>query len=177
MKIIECKNCGSERVEIRKQILNNGAAQYWYQCLSCGEKCGSALKHEFVRKQLGSLDKADLFDQYLLEVKQREYWDKRQREAQSRQADYQLEKAAQDAIWWAQYNEYLTTEKWRDKRRRVLERDDYMCQACLKRHATDVHHLTYERVFNEPLFDLVSVCTPCHEELHPHMKEGKRHEI
>ena len=33
-------------------------------------------------------------------------------------------------------------------------------------NATQAHHLIYERVFDEPLFDLISICTPFHEKLH-----------
>tara|TARA_R110002020_G_scaffold50858_7_gene144124 strand:+ start:982 stop:1383 length:402 start_codon:yes stop_codon:yes gene_type:complete len=77
--------------------------------------------------------------------------------------------------WWARYNKYLKSPVWAEKRRRVMERDNHLCQACCKRPAEQVHHLTYERVCNEPLFDLISICVICHNELHPHMKE--RNEI
>lgn len=78
------------------------------------------------------------------------------------------EKQIQEANdkWWADYNEYLNTQQWKDKRLRVLNRDNYVCQACLINKSVDVHHLTYIRVFKEPLFDLVSVCKECHENIH-----------
>ena len=68
--------------------------------------------------------------------------------------------------WWQGYGRYLETDEWRNKRRRVLDRDGGMCQACLIRTAEQVHHLTYKRVFHEPLFDLISVCRVCHYALH-----------
>jgi 5-methylcytosine-specific restriction endonuclease McrA len=68
--------------------------------------------------------------------------------------------------FWINYKEYLKSERWQNKRLKVLERDKYLCQACLRNKATQAHHLTYERVFDEPLFDLISICTPCHEKLH-----------
>jgi hypothetical protein len=71
-----------------------------------------------------------------------------------------------DTAFWNNYKEYLNSQKWYNKRNKVLERDKYLCQACLKNKAIQVHHLTYERVFDEPLFDLVSICLPCHEKLH-----------
>jgi hypothetical protein len=64
------------------------------------------------------------------------------------------------------YYEYLETDTWRDKRVRVLNRDKYICQACLISKATQVHHLTYTRIFKEPLFDLTSVCNDCHKDIH-----------
>ena len=34
--------------------------------------------------------------------------------------------------------------------------------------ATDVHHATYERLFDELLCDLVSLCRDCHNKCHPY---------
>lgn len=63
--------------------------------------------------------------------------------------------------WWAWYNGYLNSPYWAAKREAVLERDDYTCCAC-KGEASQVHHLTYERVGREALEDLVSICAACH---------------
>ena len=67
--------------------------------------------------------------------------------------------------WWDKYDAYLSSEKWKSKRDKVLKRDNYLCQACLENKATEVHHKTYRYVGDEPLFDLVSVCNPCHERI------------
>ena len=67
--------------------------------------------------------------------------------------------------WSKKYNEYLQSYQWQDKRLRVLERDNYLCQSCLEQDATQVHHLTYKHVGNEPLFDLISVCDECHKSI------------
>jgi len=67
--------------------------------------------------------------------------------------------------WWKRYNEYLSSREWKDKRRLVLERDGYQCQARLagcEDRATEVHHKTYKHVFSEPIFDLESICASCH---------------
>ena len=63
------------------------------------------------------------------------------------------------------YVEYLQSAEWKAKSARVLKRDKYLCQNCLAATATDAHHTTYRHVFNEPLFDLVALCRPCHEEI------------
>lgn len=68
-----------------------------------------------------------------------------------------------------EYLDYINNSpKWQEKRRRVLERDGEICQACLNpnKKAVEAHHLTYEHLFNEPLFELVSVCRACHAKLH-----------
>lgn len=64
------------------------------------------------------------------------------------------------------YAEYLKSDEWMAKRKQVLKRDNHTCTACLEATATQVHHTTYERVFDEPLFHLQSVCDDCHAKIH-----------
>ena len=61
------------------------------------------------------------------------------------------------------YKEYITSERWKGIRAAALKRDGEICQGCLVSSATEVHHKTYDHLYNEPLFDLVSVCQTCHE--------------
>lgn len=65
----------------------------------------------------------------------------------------------------SKYRAYLMSPEWKRKRLMVLKRDNNTCQSCLSRRAIDVHHLTYDHIYNEPLFDLVSVCRDCHESI------------
>ena len=67
--------------------------------------------------------------------------------------------------WFKEHSDYLRSYDWKNRRDRVLQRDGYMCQACLNNPATQVHHLTYKHWGNEPLFELVAVCKPCHDKL------------
>ena len=62
----------------------------------------------------------------------------------------------------ADYQQYLQSHSWRLKRDAVMRRDNRLCQGCLRNQATEVHHLTYDRIFDEMLFDLVAVCHDCH---------------
>lgn len=73
------------------------------------------------------------------------------------------------------YVEYLESEHWRQLRQRKLESVNHRCERCgaySKRAPTgvlgglDVHHLTYERLRNEPLEDLEVLCVRCHAEEH-----------
>jgi len=64
------------------------------------------------------------------------------------------------------YNIYLNSRIWKNKRDVVLKRDNYICQGCLKNKATEVHHLTYDNIYNELFFQLISVCKPCHNIIH-----------
>lgn len=68
-------------------------------------------------------------------------------------------------LWFKEHSEYLSSFKWKEKRKKVLYRDRYLCQACLENAATEVHHITYSHWKNEPLFDLVSVCKKCHDQI------------
>ena len=63
------------------------------------------------------------------------------------------------------YAEYLKSSEWKAKRDAVLRRDDHRCRFC-GASATEVHHLTYDRKYNEPLYDLVSICSECHKAVH-----------
>jgi 5-methylcytosine-specific restriction endonuclease McrA len=63
------------------------------------------------------------------------------------------------------YNSYIQSPAWFARRDKVLKRDNYLCQACLEDPATQVHHKSYIHFGNEPLFDLESVCDPCHKKI------------
>lgn len=65
-----------------------------------------------------------------------------------------------------EYIAYLKGESWQELRRRVLERDNYLCQACLNKDAQDVHHITYANFGKEFCFELMSICRDCHNLLH-----------
>ena len=68
--------------------------------------------------------------------------------------------------WPELYADYLKSQQWADKRDRVLRRANYHCEGCAQRPATDVHHLTYEHVTQEFLFELVALCRECHARVH-----------
>lgn len=60
------------------------------------------------------------------------------------------------------YHEYLASREWALKKRQVRERSGGLCERCgAAQEAT--HHLTYERLGDERLDDLLAVCRPCHE--------------
>lgn len=72
-----------------------------------------------------------------------------------------------NALWWQNYNEYLKTSKWNSIRLQVLKRDKFICQGCLNAKAVQVHHQNYNNLFDELLFQLISLCVDCHKKLHP----------
>src|SRR5262249_56361112 len=75
-------------------------------------------------------------------------------------------RAAEQEKRRAEYQEYLLSDKWRQRRALVLDRADGLCERCRQAPATQVHHLTYEHIFGELLFELVAVCDDCHSRAH-----------
>ena len=64
-----------------------------------------------------------------------------------------------------EYRAYLLSPRWKRLRRAVMLRAKGKCEICRRWEGTDCAHLTYERVFHEPLEDLLWVCEPCHQKL------------
>jgi len=62
------------------------------------------------------------------------------------------------------YDNYLITEKWIDKKNRKLKENPY-CQLCWEK-ANTVHHLSYDRLWEELDSDFVSICNTCHHKCH-----------
>lgn len=75
--------------------------------------------------------------------------------------------------WWELYNEYLASPEWNSKKIRVRARDYGRCQLCRSDSFLDVHHLTYNRVGDEAMFDLVTLCRHCHDQEEALKKESK----
>lgn len=86
--------------------------------------------------------------------------------------DFERKGRLSDSVFWPTYKRYLKSPEWSARRKLVLRRDNRTCQACLTAEATEAHHLTYRHVFNEPLFDLVAICSPCHESVTTMDREG-----
>ena len=68
--------------------------------------------------------------------------------------------------WWAWYDQYLQSPAWRDIRQLVLRRAHGRCEGCGRRPAAHVHHLSYQHVGKEFLWELVAVCQECHDRVH-----------
>lgn len=71
-----------------------------------------------------------------------------------------------DLDFWTRYDRYLSSPEWQDRRQKVLARCEGVCEACRIQPATQVHHVSYKHVGNEPLFDLRGVCAECHTAMH-----------
>ena len=65
-----------------------------------------------------------------------------------------------------EYENYLQSDDWREKRRLVLRRCGNICECCLQNDAIQVHHTNYKTLFDEVAWDLKGVCITCHKRLH-----------
>lgn len=64
------------------------------------------------------------------------------------------------------YNEYIQSAKWKEKRNRRVAIDRYRCQKCGSTSKLNVHHLSYEHLGDEPMEDLITLCESCHAAVH-----------
>ena len=77
------------------------------------------------------------------------------------------------------YSDLLHTTEWRNKREKILKRDNYRCVYCGRRHAKlHVHHKYYSAYPNGVLVDpwnypddaLITLCSYCHQRVHTRKK-------
>jgi 5-methylcytosine-specific restriction endonuclease McrA len=143
---------------LRRRKDRSGREFLQHQCRDCGSGVGSAVS----KASVNDYDSVPLWD---ADLEQRA---EKCRAEQTETVRREWEKASADRK--RELAEYYETPEWRAKRQAVLVRDNHECKAqldCCVVRAESAHHLTYAHVFNEPLFDLVAVCWPCHERLHP----------
>lgn len=83
-----------------------------------------------------------------------------------------LDQAAREA-GFASYAGYLRSRVWRDKRREALARDQWRCVRCEGRIRLQVHHVRYEKLGQERLDSLETLCERCHKGHHKAKRGGE----
>jgi 5-methylcytosine-specific restriction endonuclease McrA len=68
------------------------------------------------------------------------------------------------------YADYLDSEHWKARSNLARERDGRQCRDCGSKQNLNVHHLTYDRLGEERLDDLITLCRGCHLARHPQAK-------
>jgi hypothetical protein len=155
------RHCDHLRREPRVALQSDGKPFYRIQCADCGQKLSHSLPHSSVPNR----ERCPPWDEELYQRRLRGGLDAYH---QSREAAI----ARRKAEWKAVYRRYLASADWRSVRERVLNRAWGTCEGCLEAPATEVHHRTYAHVGDELLFELVAICRPCHERLHPSASNG-----
>lgn len=151
------KDCPCEIKVLAWQNIKSGMTTYKafrWQCTVCGAGSNMVSKESLTYKQKME---ATQFDDGL-----REQW-------------YAQKKAAREATWPARqedrrrlYEQHVMapSPKWLAIRDRIFSRSGGMCEGCGTRRASQVHHLTYQHLGDEFLWELVAVCRECHERVH-----------
>lgn len=70
-----------------------------------------------------------------------------------------------------EYEAYLNSEEWKERRKRRLKMTGFRCSACHKKGMIQVHHLTYERIFREEMSDLLPLCKKHHDDAEELIKQ------
>lgn len=68
-----------------------------------------------------------------------------------------------------EYSKFIQHPKWQKKRLKVFQRDDWRCRKCGDTETTlHVHHLKYTKFYpwNEPIRNLIALCSKCHRNNH-----------
>lgn len=146
--------CAHPYIELRKKTCRDGSFHVRRQCPDCGFTESKAVSLAGINlKALPELDE---------EHKERYTSERQERRSQA----YNTAKDKNRSDWFKLYDTYLKSPEWKARRALVLQRDHHRCQGCLNATATQVHHLTYGNVGEELLFQLTSLCGPCHDRLH-----------
>lgn len=64
------------------------------------------------------------------------------------------------------YQEYLKSDHWQKTRNKMLEHYNHTCVICGKQERLHVHHISYDRLWQEDFDDLVVLCEDCHSWIH-----------
>jgi hypothetical protein len=148
--------CIHAKISIRRRLYGGGAVHFCQQCLECGRSIGTALKKT---KELENSPDWDV-------TAEQNYVDRR--EAARLDVIQKHVRIQRDRLdgFKREYERYLKTEAWALRRGKVLKRAAGICEGCLERTATQIHHKTYNHIQDEFMFELIAVCDECHLRLH-----------
>lgn len=152
--------CYHESTEIRFKVSTLGVKMYQRQCLACG-----LARSQFLKRQDVNEAAAQPWDKDLEQATWRQVLD-------SSTEERRLYFRQKDDKWRIRYERHLRSDKWAIICEKICRRDNGTCQGCLDSKGHHVHHLTYDRMGDELLIDLVLLCRTCHAKVHPHMTEG-----
>jgi hypothetical protein len=149
------QRCSHDRTELRRWTNANGAVAIQVQCLVCGVRVGKPQKAD----GHDNLSPAE-------PVIRDQYEAARKLAYEALVIRYIDQSTDDDTTFWKEYDAYLQTPEWKARRAKVLKRCGGICEGCRDAPATVAHHLTYDHVFDELLFELVGLCQPCHDKAH-----------
>jgi len=148
------EQCRHSIQKLRCRTYRNGTTHFAMQCSICGNEARRLRKNELTDADRQS---ATPWDDEI----QGRYWERRSR-------THELQRESRLSLMREHHTAYLQSAEWSRRRSNRMQFDRHQCQArldgCLMQ-ATEVHHLSYRFHGNEPMFDLVSLCRPCHKQV------------
>lgn len=149
--------CAHEEKRLTRRAIRGGSIQYVFQCMACGRSMNQPISHariksdpEFTGQRIFDFDE-ELEARFTAKI------------VEQSESDWHAKRKA----FLSEYGQYLRSAGWAMKRQKVFERCNGVCEGCSEAPATEVHHLTYEHVYEEFLFELVGLCKACHDRIHP----------
>jgi len=74
--------------------------------------------------------------------------------------------------WKGVYLDYIASPVWKAKAYDARESAGNKCQLCNSPYYLRVHHRTYDRLGNESIDDLITLCSNCHSKFHNKDKDN-----
>lgn len=157
--------CEHSQQQLTFKDARNGARYFRMQCLRCGDTAQVVARSDLSPADIRSaVPFNDARKQQWIE-RRRAYWESLEDVRRQQEAEEQERESAE---WRRRYNAHVnpSNPKWRALRELVMRRAGGTCEGCGVRPAVQVHHLTYDHLGDEFLWELRAVCVPCHERIH-----------
>ena len=150
--------CQAETATLTRRLINAHVVVH-LQCDGCGRGISGGLSrndHYFWQDY-------PVWNQKLVENYRSEWQERNEARLldMGTQAEIDRETTSRDYAEWCR-----TSPDWHRLSRRVLQRSNFQCEACLASQATVAHHTTYRYGRLPPAWLLRAVCVDCHERLH-----------
>lgn len=149
--------CDHQKIGIIKWVNGGGATCYNWFCAFCGSKLSANIPHQIAKGQeknahldamaSRSLDYSTKRLEVLREIK----------DATAKK----LQVARR-----AEYADYRESPQWKALTDRVIRRAKGVCEGCLTEPAILAHHKTYDHLGEEFAFELLALCSECHDRFH-----------
>jgi hypothetical protein len=158
--------CSHDRLRLVWRVFQgkNQSRRYGMQCIDCGRSGHKTAAGEIFPQWVVE---RNCWDYFGCDTSAATPWDTNLIDRIYRERDLarSLTRQSNSALWWSWYSSYLDSPAWKQKRQKVLSRDNFMCLGC-GGAAQQVHHVSYKNVGYEPLEDLASICVNCHRHIH-----------
>ncbi len=156
-------DCTEHEGVLTRVAIKGGSEQIRLQCMNCGEPLGTPVK----RSEAGDITNLRIGTTQ----EQFEFAARRRGELEKIKLKH-FRIQSRPGYGSKEYEKYLRSDEWKAKRHAVIGRAREICEGCGQADAEVVHHLHYDNIYDEWLWDLVALCRPCHAKCHPEHRTG-----